>query len=273
MLEPDQAWLSPSYTPEKHTLAAEAARKAQFYGFKIAIPPILPSTQRTLNNTQVSSLTSRTISLRFADWTADQEKLKRNDTPTVFAESVDGQARENMMRKWHPLHTSEYTWTKTGFSNILLRYLGDNVDMAYQVESRPAFLDHNLTEYVNGLPPSLKLKYDYDTGDFKEKYILREAVKPFVTDEIYNRTKKPYMGPLRFPVNGPLHTKLAGLVTRENVEALGFVDWDQTKGLVPKAFEERDHLAFRASMAIAQFVVISKRFGVKTAVPDAWLSC
>lgn len=145
--------------------------------------------------------------------------------------------------------------------------------MAYQVESRPAFLDHNLTEYVNGLPPSLKLKYDYDTGDFKEKYILREAVKPFVTDEIYNRTKKPYMGPLRFPVNGPLHTKLAGLVTRENVEALGFVDWDQTKGLVPKAFEEWDHLAFRASMAIAQFVVISKRFGVKTAVPDAWLSC
>lgn len=272
MLEADQSWLSHGYTPEKHAVAAEAESQPKFYGIKLDLSPILPSTVRTLNNTKVSSVTSRTTSLRYADWAADKNKLKRSDTPTVFTESLDGETRQNMIHKWHPLHTSEYTWAKTGFSNILLRYLGDNIDMAYQVESRPAFLDHNLTEYVNGLPPSLKLKYDYDTGKFTEKYILREAVKPFVTEEIYTRTKKPYMGPLKFPVNGPLHRKLEELVTRENVEALGFVDWEQTSVLVPKAFEEGNHLAFRASLAIAQFVVISKRFGVKTALPGDWLS-
>lgn len=270
MQEPDQSWITPGYTPEKYALAAKKESKIHFYGVNFSIPTLLPSTLRTLNNTQVSSFTSHMTSLRFASWAADKGKLKRSDTPTVFAESLDGQTRENMIRKWHPLHTSEYTWTRTGFPNILLRYVGDNIDMAYQVESRPAFLDHNLTEYVNGLPPSLKLKYDYDTGKFTEKYILREAVKPFVTEEIYKRTKQPYLGPLRFPADGPLHRKLAGLVTRENVEALGFVDWEQTKGLVPKAFEEGDHTAFRASVSIAQFVVISKRFGVKTALPEMW---
>ncbi|OJJ08832.1 hypothetical protein ASPVEDRAFT_47981 [Aspergillus versicolor CBS 583.65] len=272
MLEPDQSRLSHGYTPEKHAIAAKEETEPKFYGIKIVLPPILPSTERTLNNTKVSSVTSRTTGLRYADWAADKDKLKRSDAPTVFVESLDGETRQNMIHKWHPLHTSEYTWTKTGFTNILLRYLGDNIDMAYQVESRPAFLDHNLTEYVNGLPPSLKLKYDYDTGKFTEKYILREAVKPFVTEEIYTRTKKPYMGPLKFPNNGPLHRKLAELVTRENVEALGFVDWEQTSVFVPKAFEEGDQLAFRASLAIAQFVVISKRFGVKPASPSDWLS-
>ncbi|KAL3436089.1 hypothetical protein BDV09DRAFT_184476 [Aspergillus tetrazonus] len=130
--------------------------------------------------------------------------------------------RHNMMGSWHPLHTSEYVWTKVAFANSLLRCLGDNVDMAYQIESRPAFLDHRLIE---------------------EKHVLREAVKPFVTEE------------------GAMHKKLKELVTKENVEMLGFVDWEKTSELVNKAFEGGDLLAFGAAITVAQYIVLGRRLG------------
>ncbi|KAL1965993.1 hypothetical protein VTN77DRAFT_4933 [Rasamsonia byssochlamydoides] len=140
--------------------------------------------------------------------------------------------------------------------------------MVHHVESRTPFLDHHLTEYANSLPPSLKVKYDPVTKTFREKYILREAVKPFVTEEIYNRTKQPYMGPVRFAENGPMHQAFRKLVTQENVAQLGFVDWSRTERLVERAFVEKDPVAFRYAMAVAQFVVLAQRFGVKTAQPD-----
>lgn len=169
------------------------------------------------------------------------------------------------MNRWHPLHTAEYVWTKGFFCNLLLRYLGDNIDMVHHVETRPPFLDHHLSEYANGLPPSLKIKYSRSDGSFTEKYILREAVFPFVTDEIYKRMKKPYLGPTTFQANGALHQLFCRLTSRENVDALGFVDYEKVQELVRKAFEEKDPWAFRAAFSVCQFVVLSQRFGVARA--------
>ncbi|KAL4772310.1 hypothetical protein BDW60DRAFT_216674 [Aspergillus nidulans var. acristatus] len=140
------------------------------------------------------------------------EKLNTSDAQTVFVDSLDGETRQNMMRSWRTLHTSEYVWTKTAFANSLLRYLGDNIDMAYQIESPPAFLNHHLTE---------------------EKHVLREA--------------------------GAMHRKLKELVTKENVQMLGFVDWEKTSGLVSKATEGGDSLAFTAAITVAQYIVLSMR--------------
>jgi asparagine synthase (glutamine-hydrolysing) len=149
--------------------------------------------------------------------------------------------------------------------HFILRYNGDNIDMVNQVESRCPFLDHHLTEYVNNVPPSLKLKYLPEEKSFREKYILREAVKPYVTDEIYNISKKAYMGPRKFWPDGPLHRKIKQLVTKENVESLGFVDWNATQEAVEKAFTKQDPMALRRTITVAQFIVLGKRFGVKPA--------
>ncbi|KAL2833871.1 hypothetical protein BDW59DRAFT_138237 [Aspergillus cavernicola] len=266
LLEPDHTWTVPDYNAAKHAEAAKNAGTNLIKGMKSVVPKTLPSTTRTLNNTSIGGLLTGTIPLALAPWLA--EKYKNTDGQTVLAESFNGEIRHNMSEKWHPLHTAEYIWTKAAFSNSLLRYLGDNNDMAYQVESRPAFLDHNLTEYANSLPPSMKMRYNYDTGTFNEKYVLREAVRPFVTDEIYKRKKQPYMAPLQYTIDGPVHRKLKELVTKENVENLGFVDWSRTEGLVSKAVEGSDPVAFRAAVTVAQYVIMSRRFGVGLASPD-----
>ncbi|KAL4812924.1 hypothetical protein BDW67DRAFT_188159 [Aspergillus spinulosporus] len=256
-----------NYTPQKHELAIRETPAKQIAGLKWVVPPTLASTRKTLNKTTIAGLFTRDRPLSYAPWAMEKEKLNTSDAQTVFVDSLDGETRQNMMQSWHPLHTSEYVWTKTTFANSLLRYLGDNIDMAYQIESRPAFLDHHLTEYSNSLPPALKPKYDYRTGKFREKHILREAVKPFVTEEIYRRTKQPFLAPMRYRVEGAMHRELKELVTKENVEEPGFVDWEKTSGQVSKAIEEGDPLAFRAAITVAQYVVLSRIFGVKTAIP------
>lgn len=61
--------------------------------------------------------------------------------------------------------------------------------MSNSIEGRTPFLDHHVVEYVNALPPSLKIRYNSKTDQLVEKYVLREASKPFITDELYLRKK------------------------------------------------------------------------------------
>lgn len=198
----------------------------------------------------------------FADWTNTHGDVAPE---TALVEGFDGRVRDNIKNRWHPLHTAQYIFAKSFMPHFILRYNGDNIDMVNQVESRCPFLDHHLTEYVNNLPPSLKLKYNHEEKFFREKYILREAVKPYVTDEIYNISKKAYMGPRKFWPSGPLHQKIKKLVTKENVESLGFVSWSATEEAVEKAFTKQEPMALRRAITVAQFIVLGQRFGVKPA--------
>lgn len=268
LLESDRSWPASILSESDREEACRAARtkvdRVMYWGRGSLTGTVVPaSTTRMLNHSGIVTNLTPLSPLYFAPWTDD--RYPDSNPETSLAESFDGRVHERMANRWHPLHTAEYIWTKTGFPTLLLRYLGDNVDMVHHVESRTPFLDHHVTEYANGLPPSLKVKYDPVTKTFHEKYILKEAMKPFITEEIYKRTKHSYLGPVRFPENGPLCKVLRRLVTRENIAQLGFVDWSKSEGLVDKAFVDKDPLSFRAAMTVAQFVVLGQRFRVETA--------
>ncbi|KFY08126.1 hypothetical protein V492_06525 [Pseudogymnoascus sp. VKM F-4246] len=226
------------------------------------------STSRMGNHTNTIREVAKLGHLPFLPWT--DQYSSAGDPETLLAEGINGQAREMMADKWHPLHTSEYIWTKSFLPTYILRYCGDNVDMAYSVESRLPFLDHHLSEYANHLPPSLKVKYDATTKTFNEKYILREAVRPFITDEIYTQRKKAFCGPTRYEKGGPVYQTLHRLLTKENVDRLGFVDAHLAQDYLNRAFRGDDPTAFHSAMLIAQFVALSRCFDVETAkVPSS----
>ncbi|KAJ7633529.1 putative asparagine synthase [Mycena polygramma] len=101
-------------------------------------------------------------------------------------EGVDARVREHSVScHWHSLHVSQYVVAKTLLGRRILNFIGDRNDMANSIESRVAFLDHHLVEYVNSLPPSLKIM----------PIAGNEAVKPFVTKEIYLRKKVAFNPP------------------------------------------------------------------------------
>jgi asparagine synthase (glutamine-hydrolysing) len=88
-----------------------------------------------------------------------------------------------------PFRSMQYVWMKNLLPHFILSMLGDRAEMAHSVEGRTPFLDHHLFENARRIPDHLKIH------DGVEKYVLREAFKHDVTDDIYNRRKWPYAAP------------------------------------------------------------------------------
>jgi asparagine synthase (glutamine-hydrolysing) len=71
----------------------------------------------------------------------------------------------------------------------------------------------------------------------KYKWILWQAVQPFVTDEVFQRKKIPYNA-LMVQINagdslhGPLQGMLKQRVTKANLDTLGLFHWEFVRGLL-----------------------------------------
>jgi asparagine synthase (glutamine-hydrolysing) len=201
-----------------------------------------------------------------APWTYTE--FGESDKRITAVNALDGRTRDLMSTKWHPLHTSLYIWTKCALANGLLTVLGDRCEMAHSVEGRQPFLDHRLTEYAMSLPPSMKIRWDPATRTYSEKWILKEAVKPYITEELYTRRKHPFSAPVKYKPGGAVYNLFDGLITKGNVEQLGFLEWEMCEGLVKHAIAEGDRAAFGQMILVGQLVILGKKFGVKKALPD-----
>ncbi len=144
-----------------------------------------------------------------------------------------------------PVHASMYMMSKAVLPNYVLANLGDRMEMAHSLEGRLPFLDHHVVEMASRMPVELKIK------GLTEKYILREAVRPFVTEQVYKRQKHPFLAPpsvisptqklyqlVQDTLRGPLMDDLPFF---DKSKVLGFLDdanklpqqqWPQTEGLL-----------------------------------------
>ncbi|KAJ7693429.1 putative asparagine synthase [Mycena rosella] len=208
------------------------------------------------------------------------------DISRSIAEFFRPQIREEIASgRWHSLHGALYVVHKTALGNLILNHLGDRPEMANSVEGRPPFLDHKLVEYVNTLPPSLKIRPLLSPSKtdealprswvFVEKWILREAIRPFVTEEIANIKKSMYNSPIPRPTSTlegastPLQTHLASRITREAVEKLGFLRWETVEATLHEFMERPDSPTdggldqnARRLLFVLSFIVLQEKFGV-----------
>jgi asparagine synthase (glutamine-hydrolysing) len=189
--EPDPSWPQSEVTHEERKRKcmendAEVTRYYKSIGANVSTSEEdLP--RRMLNNIMTApSMAAFSPSQLFADWTSS---YGQSDPQLTIANGMSLQILNKMQKQWHPLNSALYVWTKGHLANIFLTCLGDRTEMAHSIEARTPFLDHELTEYVYGLPPSLKIRWDAGEQRFVEKWVLREAAKPFITKELYNRKK------------------------------------------------------------------------------------
>jgi asparagine synthase (glutamine-hydrolysing) len=75
------------------------------------------------------------------------------------------------------------------FPAYILNYLGDRQEMSMGIESCPPFLDHKLAEFTCRLPDRMKLRNGIG------KFILREAMKDYLPDEVRYRPKQVFYAP------------------------------------------------------------------------------
>ncbi|KAJ7354360.1 putative asparagine synthase, partial [Mycena albidolilacea] len=209
------------------------------------------------------------------------------DIVRAFEEGIDARVRAHSVSgHWHSMNVSLYFVSKALMERTILNINGDRSDMAHSVESRVAFLDHPLVEYVSSLPPSLKIRPIQDGGadgapgkwSLTEKWILRQAVQPFVTPEVYARKKVSFNPPPApappssssdSPSLLPLQAHLKARITQANVEKLGFLDWAPVRDLLDAFLTEPTFPAqggidarARMLMAVLTYVVLQERFGV-----------
>ena len=150
-----------------------------------------------------------------------------------------------------------YLWLHSLFVNYHLA--ADRLDMAYGVEVRLPFLDHKLFEYANSLPVSLL------TAPPREKHLLREAMRPYISEAVYGRTKRPFMAPSAVGVEGPLHDFLQDTLRGEGLRAVPFVDagavGEVLDGLPSLATEDRPSVDSLLLM-LASVAVLQERYGL-----------
>jgi asparagine synthase (glutamine-hydrolysing) len=91
------------------------------------------------------------------------------------------------------LYSDQTSWLP---DNLLER--GDRMTMAASIESRVPFLDHELAGFVSGLPDSYRIK------GLTTKWVLREAGKSLIPQQILDRPKVGFRVPVNKWFQGPM---------------------------------------------------------------------
>jgi asparagine synthase (glutamine-hydrolysing) len=144
------------------------------------------------------------------------EPHRRTDVIGTLLSSLDVKRR---LEGRNAVHSALYLWAKTILPHYVLSNLGDRMEMAHSIEGRVPFMDHDVAEYLHGVPVSLKIR------GMTEKYILREAVKDVITKTVYERQKHPFLSPpATLHPEEPLHALMQDTLRGSAAADVPFLD-------------------------------------------------
>ena len=140
---------------------------------------------------------------------------------------------------------AQYLEKKLFMSGYLLSTQGDRMMMGNSVEGRFPFLDHTLIEFVNKIPPHLKIKV------LDEKFLLKKTYEDLVPQSIIKRAKQPYRAPInKVFLNGQQGNISKEMLQSENLEKLPFFDSKKVRNLLTKMERSNSNTSARDDMAL-----------------------
>ncbi len=158
------------------------------------------------------------------------------------------------------LHQSLYLWSKTALASYILTMLGDRMEMAHSIEGRVPFLDHKLVELIVKQPVNQKIR------GMTEKYVLREAVKDVITDEVYQRQKHPFLSPpATLNPDDTFHDYVQDLLRGKALASLPFFSQQRVIELLDRmpSMDDGARIANdQILMTLASICVLHQRFGL-----------
>lgn len=127
---------------------------------------------------------------------------------------------------------------KTTLADDFLNYT-DRMSMAWGLEAREPFLDHELVEYAVSLPPGLKVKGG------RTKYILKKAMEGMLPDEIINRRKQPFLLPLGIWFRGPLKPLVEKTLMGGELASADYLEPHEVRDLARRHLEGRSDFTWQ----------------------------
>jgi asparagine synthase (glutamine-hydrolysing) len=92
----------------------------------------------------------------------------------------------------------------------------DVATMAYSLEARSPFLDHELMQLAATIPASLKVRGS------EKKWILREALRPWLPGDILDRPKQGFVVPLSSWLRTDLRSWAREILLDDSTQARGY---------------------------------------------------
>ncbi|GAA4679754.1 N-acetylglutaminylglutamine amidotransferase [Frondihabitans cladoniiphilus] len=120
----------------------------------------------------------------------------------------------------------------------------DNMTMAWGLEARVPFLDHEFVELAGRIPPSLKLA---DGG----KGVLKRAARGVVPDAVIDRTKGYFPVPAIRQLEGPYLARVRDALTDPAAQRRGLFDQASVEALLANPNETRTTLGSNALWQLA----------------------
>jgi asparagine synthase (glutamine-hydrolysing) len=97
----------------------------------------------------------------------------------------------------------------------------DKITMSTSIEARVPFLDHHMVEFSMNIPQTLKIK------NGTPKYILKEAVRGLIPDEIIDRPKMGFGAPVSEWLHGTLGDKVSSAFKSTKLRDERLIDLDE----------------------------------------------
>ncbi len=119
----------------------------------------------------------------------------------------------------------QYIDMKTYLAGDILTKV-DRASMAHALEVRVPLLDHQLVEWIAGMPSSLKLKHG------EGKYIFKKSLEAYLPHDILYRPKMGFSVPLASWFRGPLRERLSSSILGKNLSDSGIFDSQFLKEMV-----------------------------------------
>ena len=103
----------------------------------------------------------------------------------------------------------------------------DIASMAYSLEARSPFLDHELMEFAASLPGEMKLRGS------EKKVVLRDALRGWIPDQILDAPKRGFALPMVGEwFRGELRGYITEVLTDPGAQARGYFDPGAVRGLL-----------------------------------------
>jgi asparagine synthase (glutamine-hydrolysing) len=128
--------------------------------------------------------------------------------------------------RWHPFNRQMYFGARIMLAGHLLSSKGDRIAMHSSVESRYAFLDEDVIDYMQKLHPRWKLR-----GVFKDKFVERKVAERWLPKEVAWRKKHMFRAPMdswagvsRDPKGSVHNTWIDQVLSPESIRKAGYFD-------------------------------------------------
>jgi asparagine synthase (glutamine-hydrolysing) len=131
-----------------------------------------------------------------------------------------------------PLSMIQYLDMKTYLPGDILTKV-DRASMAHALEVRVPLLDHQLVEWISGLPPEMKLKGS------EGKYIFKKSMEKYLPHDILYRKKQGFAVPLASWFRGPLRERVQQALLGPALADTGMFNQDYLRELVEQHLSGR----------------------------------